>query len=150
MAALAAAGGSFLLAVLWFDLMFDVQVLPHRSAVLPAPVLASIAAYYRRVTTDANPMGRLVAAVMVVTLVALGGELVRGGAPAWKAWPSLVLVLGAVGLAGARTVRNAVRLGGTQDPPQVQSRLARAIFRDHIFCFVAMALTVGLQLSQAL
>ena len=47
-----AACGGFLLAVLWFDLMFDVQVLRHGSAaVLPEPVLASIAGYYRRVTT---------------------------------------------------------------------------------------------------
>ena len=40
--ALAACGG-FLLAVLWMDLMFDVQVLPHRHLPeLPEAVLASI------------------------------------------------------------------------------------------------------------
>ena len=48
-----AAGAAFLLAVLWFDLMFDVQVRSHPSNPLPANVLASISAYYRRVTTDA-------------------------------------------------------------------------------------------------
>src|ERR1043166_2149382 len=45
-----AACGGFLLAVLWMDLMFDVQVLPHRTPELPEPVVSSIAAYYRRVT----------------------------------------------------------------------------------------------------
>ena len=54
---LLAACGGFLLAVLWMDLMFDVQVLRHRrDAQLPEPVLASIAAYYGRVTTRARPM----------------------------------------------------------------------------------------------
>ena len=55
------AAAGFLVAVLWFDLMFDVQVLRHRHhGVLPEPVLVSIAGYYRRVTTTASPMGRLV------------------------------------------------------------------------------------------
>ena len=40
----AAAGMGFLLAVLWFDLMFDVQVWPHRRAPeVPAHVVDSIA-----------------------------------------------------------------------------------------------------------
>ena len=59
-----AAGAGFLLAVLWFDLMFDVQVLRVRPDEIPEPVLASIAAYYRRVTTAARPMNRLVAAAI--------------------------------------------------------------------------------------
>ncbi len=58
---LAAACAGFLLAVLWMDLMFDVQVLRHRDAALPEPVLASIAAYYRRATTTSRPMGHLIA-----------------------------------------------------------------------------------------
>jgi hypothetical protein len=60
----AAAGAGFLLAVLWFDLMFDVQTRKHTGD-LPPEVLASISAYYRRVTTEAYPMNRLVALVMV-------------------------------------------------------------------------------------
>jgi hypothetical protein len=36
-----AAGAGFLLAVLWFDLMFDVQALRHPEGDLPEPVLAS-------------------------------------------------------------------------------------------------------------
>src|SRR5262249_22775929 len=47
---IATLGGGFLLAVLWMDLMFDVQVLRHRRdrGDLPEDVLASIAGYYRR------------------------------------------------------------------------------------------------------
>jgi hypothetical protein len=51
MSAFVTAGAGFLLAVLWFDLMFDVQVMGHREGDLPEEVLASIASYYRRVTT---------------------------------------------------------------------------------------------------
>jgi hypothetical protein len=53
MNALAASGAGFLLAVLWFDLMFDVQTRKSAANVLPSDVLASISAYYRRVTTEA-------------------------------------------------------------------------------------------------
>ena len=35
MIACASAGGGFLLAVLWFDLMFDVQARGHRERELP-------------------------------------------------------------------------------------------------------------------
>ena len=49
------AGAGFLLAVLWFDLMFDVQAARQPGGDLPEEVLASIAGYYRRVTT---PRGR--------------------------------------------------------------------------------------------
>ena len=41
----AAAGAGFLLAVLWFDLMFDVQTRKYPDEALPAEVLASISAY---------------------------------------------------------------------------------------------------------
>ena len=41
-----AAGAGFLLAVLWFDLMFDVQTRKHAGNPLPPDVLASISAYY--------------------------------------------------------------------------------------------------------
>jgi len=58
---IAAAGAAFLLAVLWFDLMFEVQSRGHAGDPLPSEVLASISAYYRRVTTEAYPMNRLVA-----------------------------------------------------------------------------------------
>jgi hypothetical protein len=64
----APAGGSFLIAVLWFDLMFLMQIRRHDGAVLPADVLSSIAAYYRRVTIQVTPMNRLVSVVMIATL----------------------------------------------------------------------------------
>src|SRR5579864_6445207 len=87
----AATGAGFLLAVLWFDLMFDVQVRKHTGPVLPATVLTSISAYYRRVTTEAFPMNRLVALVMVLTLASIVAEIVQGKAPWWTGWGSLLL-----------------------------------------------------------
>ena len=59
MSAFITAGAGFLLAVLWFDLMFDVQVRGSRGTV-PEDALASIAAYYARVTTAARAMSRLI------------------------------------------------------------------------------------------
>jgi hypothetical protein len=69
--AVARAGGGFLLAVLWLDLMFDVQVLGRRERELPEEVLTSIAGFYRRVTTGARPLSRLIAALMIAALLVL-------------------------------------------------------------------------------
>jgi hypothetical protein len=146
---LAAVGVGYLLAVLWFDLMFDVQVRGHRDDVLPADVRDSIAAYYRRVTTTARPMNRLVAAAMLATLVGLIGEIVRHDVRARVAWVSLALAGLGIGLAAARTVRNAVRLGAQTDTSEGQSVLARTILRDHILCFAAIACTLILQVAVA-
>jgi hypothetical protein len=143
----ATAGLGFLLAVLWFDLMFDVQVRRSDDPVLSSEVLDSIAAYYRRVTTNARPMNRLIALVMLITLVSLVGEIAGGDATSWAAWASLVLAATGIGLAGARTVSNAQRLGSQQDTAEVQSHLARSILQDHLSCLVvilgALVLQVG-------
>jgi hypothetical protein len=144
MKALASAGGGFLLAVLWFDLMFDVQARGYASDV-PEVALASIAAYYARVTTAARPMNRLVAVAMALTIAAVIAELAKGASPAWAAWASLAAVLCAVALVAARTVPNAVRLGTRRDSDETQSTLATAILRDHVLCAGAITLLLVLQ-----
>jgi hypothetical protein len=145
--AFVAAGAGFLVAVLWFDLMFDVQVAPHREGVLPEAVLASIAAYYARVTTAARPMNRLVAGVMLGTLAAIVVEIVNGRPARWVGFVSLVLAAPAVGLAAARIVPGAVELGTRRDTAARQSALARSIFRGHVFCVLAMAGVLVVQLG---
>ena len=135
MNAFAAAGLGFLLAVLWFDLMFDVQTRRHDEEVLPPEVLASISAYYRRVTTEASPMNRLVALMM----------LDRARRHHRRDFRRRNLGLDYLGLARAgvvrlcrdafRTLPNAVRLGQAADPPELQSQLARSVFRDHALGF---------------
>jgi hypothetical protein len=149
MRAVVAAGAGFLLAVLWFDLMFDVQVLRHSGDELPEAVLASIAGYYRRVTTEARPMNRLIAAVMLGTLVAIAMQLAGHDAPRWASAVSVVAAVVPIGLAGARTVPGAVRLGSRRDPTAAQSRLARTIGREHGFCFASIALLLVVQLAWA-
>ena len=143
----AAAGVGFLLAVLWFDLMFDVQTRKHAGDLLPGEVLASISSYYRRVTTDAYPMNRLVALVMVLTLAAICAEIVQGENPWWVGWASLALAGSGFVLTIIRTVPNAVRLGRGNDSPEQQSALARAIYRDHLLSFARMIVVLGLQLT---
>jgi hypothetical protein len=142
---LLAACGGFLTAVLWFDLMFDVQVVGH-VGVLPDAVRASIGGYYRRVTTDAHPMQRLIGAVMLTTLVASLAVL-RHRARRTLHVVAMLLAWAPIGLAAARVFPNAVRLGAMSDDPAVQSQLARAIFTDHVFCLVAMVSFTTLQVA---
>jgi len=139
-----ALGGGFLLAVLWIDLLFDVQTL-GRPAVLPEPVLASIAGYYRRVTTEAAPLHLAIGATMVVTVAAAAWAL-RARRGRGRAAVALALVAAPVGLAVARVFPNAVRLGTRADAPEVQSALAHAICRDHLVCLAAVAGFLVLQL----
>jgi hypothetical protein len=146
MHACVAAGAGFLICVLWFDLMFDVQTRKHVGATLPAEVLASISAYYRRVTIEAWPMNRLIAAVMLLTVIAIIAEILTAD-HWWVAWTSLAGAASAIGLARARTIPNAVRLGRLAGSSEMQTGLARAIYRDHVYCLAAMTVVLGLQLT---
>ena len=138
----------FLIAVLWFDLMFDVQVWRHRRAPqVPEAALESIAAYYRRVTTTASPMGRLVGLVMLVLVVALVVQAIWGDEPTWVSIVSIPAALLGIGLAAARIFRQARRLGARTDPTAVQSELARSIFSAHIVCLAAMVTVLAVQLA---
>jgi len=136
---------AILLSLIMFDLMFDVQTRKRVENTLPPELLASISAYYRRVTTDAYPMNRLVALVMVLTLLAIGAEIVEGANPGWSGWGSLALAGSGVIPTLTRTVPNARRLGSGQDSAEKQSALARAIYRDHRFSLARMSLVLGLQ-----
>jgi hypothetical protein len=150
MSAFVTAGGGFLLAVLWFDLMFDVQTLGQHDAEIAEQGLSSIAGYYARVTTAARPMNRLIAVVMLATLAAIVVEIAGGsGVPSAAAWASLALAAAPILLVAARTVPAAVRLGTRADAPERQSALARAIFREHVFCFGSIATLLVVQLACA-
>ena len=130
--ALLAACGGFLLAVLWMDLIFDVQVLGHRRAdgPLPEPVLASIAGVLQarddRLGADepadrrghGRGRGRQRSCASSRQRPARAPRRVR-----------LALCLRPPALAVARVVPNAVRLGSRRDDPAAQSDLARAICR---------------------
>ena len=147
MFALPIACGGFLLAVLWFDLMFDVQVRRHRHGDLPESVLSSIASYYRRVTTDAQPMTFAVALVMAIGVVAVIGQLVTDSIARWASAISLALAAVPIVLALRRVLPNAARLGSRVDPIDVQSALARQIYADHLFCLAAIAAFLAVQLT---
>jgi hypothetical protein len=143
---LVAAAAGFLLAILWMDLIFDVQVLRHPSGEpLPEPVLASIAAYYHRATTTAHPMGMLVSAMMAVLVASLVSQLVRGDEPRWATIASLALCLPPIVLALASIFPSAIRLGRRRDDAHVQSALARSICRAHLACLAAITSLLAVQ-----
>ncbi len=141
------ACGGFLLAVLWMDLIFDSQVRGAQDDRLPESVLTSIADYYRRATTTSRPMSRLIAAMMVILLGALVFRSMSGKEPVWLIAVSAALAAAPVLIAGVRTVPNAVRLGGREDGPDEQSRLARSVYRDHVACLVLMSTFLVIRIS---
>jgi hypothetical protein len=144
---IASAGAGFLLAVLWFDLMFDVQVFRHRGEpTLPENVVASIANYYRRVTTEARPMNRLIALVMIATVTALVAQVATDDSTVAEI-ASLALAVAPISLAAGSTVPRAVRLGAARtDSIAEQSAAARAIAREHVFCLACIATLLAVQL----
>ena len=98
----------------WFDLMFDVQTRKRVENPLPPELLASISAYYRRVTADAYPMNRLVALIMVLTLPAIGAEIVDGANPWWIGWSVDSSVVG--------SLLFAMKVSGLLTPPRRRTR----------------------------
>lgn len=137
----------FLVAVLWFDLMFDVQVFPHRHEPdVPDDVVESIATYYRRVTTDSSPMSKLIALDMLVLLGLLVWQATRGGTAGWVSVVSLVGAVVSIALAITKVVPDAVRLGARTDPPAARSALARTICRDHLVFLALMVIVLVVQL----
>lgn len=149
MRALTTLCGGFLLCVLWFDLMFDVQALGRPADPLPEEILASIAGYYRRVTTTAAPMGNLVGLLMLTGIVSCAVQLRCERGPRLLSWVSLGLLVTPVMLAMLRVLPNAMRLGERVDPPQVQSALARSIAYEHLFCLGAILAFCVIQLALA-
>ena len=122
------------------DLIFDSQVLLHRGAdVLPESVLDSISRYYHRATSTSRPMSYLIALVMAILLGSLAFRAYRGSDPGWLLAVSAVLAGVPIVLAMTRTVPNAVALGNRAGTPAEQSRLARAICRDHLVCLMLMS-----------
>ena len=146
MTAFVTAAAGFLLAVLWFDLMFDVQVRrPHDRE----RAVASMAAYYRRVTLEAYPMNRLVAVVMAAAVAALVAQVADGQAPRWVSIASLGLTLAATALAVGHTFRNGARLGSGRGTAAERGELARLMLRDHVVCLAAIVGVLALQLGFA-
>jgi hypothetical protein len=145
------ACSGFVLAVLWMDLIFDVQVVPHRNSGdhLPEPVLESIAGYYHRATTTSRPMSRLIPLVMVILLGALVFRAVVRHDPGWLLVTSAGLAGVPIVLARTRTVPNAVRLGNRFGSPSERTRLARSILRDHLLCFGCMLAFLALWVARA-
>ena len=127
--------------------MFDVQALRPLATdgTLPAPVLASIAAYYRRVLVETWPMGGVVGAVMAVLMLAtLVGLLLEP--PRWRGLVGLVLAGAPIALAFGRVVPNAVALGTGTGSAAGDTVLARGIAIDHVLCFAGLTAFLVLQL----
>jgi hypothetical protein len=151
MNAFLAAGGGFLVAVIWMDLMFDVLALARTAAnpVLPEAHLAQIAGYYRRVTTMAVPMNHLISAVMASMVAILVFQIAHGDGSRTLAAGSLALCGVPILLALVRVFPNAIRLGTRTDSLAIQSRLAHGILVAHILCLVAMIAFVALRIAAA-
>ncbi len=146
---LLSACGGFLLAVLWFDLMFDVQAMPYLGTGLPVSeeVLASIAFYYARVTTNASPMSNLIGLVMLITLAGCVHQVFRGEGRLSARVAALCFAAAPISLAMASIFPDAVRLGGRLDPPALQGALALSILLAHLFCFASILIFLSIQLS---
>jgi hypothetical protein len=139
MRALLCATAGFLLGVLWMDLLFDTQMLRGGSAA----DVATIAAYYRHATIEAYPMNRLIAAMMLLTVIGAAIQVVRTRERR-RDGIALTLAALAVVLALSRVVPNAMRLGGG-DPAGEQSALAWSICVDHFICLGLMLAFVLIQ-----
>lgn len=142
------ACAGFLTATLWMDLIFDVQVIPHLdSGQVPEEVLASIQAYYLRVTTDAWPMGALVGIIILVGVVTNTIRLFKSREWLPGRFLSLLLMVLPSGWAVLSIFPDAQRLAVESLDFTVQSHLVIRIFWGHVTC---LALILSLIVVQGL
>ncbi len=139
------AVGSFLCGVLWMDLMFDVQVWGVGGS-LPPAVLDDVAGYYRRVTTDAAPMGNVIGLAMMLAVLGAVVQLARSGLPLWLRAGALAAAALSALIALTVVVPAAVRLGAGAETPEAGTALARTILTGHLWCLALMLAFVVLQL----
>jgi hypothetical protein len=94
-------------------------------------------------------MSFLIALMMAILLGSLAFRAFSASDPGWLLVVSFVLAGVPILLAMTRTVPNAVALGKRVGTPAEQSRLARAICRDHIVClaFISEFLVVWVALA---
>ncbi len=136
------AGAGFLLGVLWMDLLFDAQVLVGDGA----DALASVAAYYRRATLEAEPLPWLIALVMVAMVAALAGEIRRAPRPRSRVVLRAAAAVGPIVFALGYIVPQARSLAHLGDAAHALAT-ARSIAWTHVAAFVSMACFLVLQLS---
>lgn len=139
-----AACGGFLLAVLWMDLLFDVQVLGGA----PSPAaLESIRAYYWRATIDAGAMPHLIAIVMLAATLGAIVQARRGTGPRMRRGLRAALIIAPIALAIGMIFPDARELAQTQDAGR-QVQLATRICYAHLAAFGAVATFVALQIAR--
>jgi hypothetical protein len=131
--------GGFLLAIIWMDMMFDIQAYRAKSKTLPENILSTTTLYYRQITKGADPMRQLITFVMAVLGLALVYDLALGTTPFWYRGVSFILAVPGPVLALARTLKNAMRLSERRDSIEVQSAMAHSLFFDHVVSFVLMS-----------
>jgi hypothetical protein len=141
-------GGGFLLAVLWFDLKFDLLVydqLVDRGDV-DAEALASIKAYYTRALGTEMAGFPLIMTMMFLSIVATLVQFKDDCLVTWTWIASLLLLVPPILLAFVRVVPNAGRLADSDADHRHQLDLAETILQDHLFCFASISCFLVLQL----
>jgi hypothetical protein len=139
------ASGSFLIGVLWMDLLFDTQIV----RIAPEAAVTVISGYYANATTAASPLNRLVGVVMVFTVGGALYQLLRGRIERRLAIAAFVLSIIPVSLAIARVLPNAIELGQRRGSIAEQIALARSICFDHMLCLAMMAFFVTIEITLA-
>jgi hypothetical protein len=136
------AGCGFLLAVLWFDLMHDTQLL----RVDPASALVTVRDYYRQVTLTSQPMSILVAAVMLASMVAAWLDL--RALTGWRRAGTLALLYLPILAAFLWVLPEARAVASGEATLALSLVLARRILIAHVFCFASVGTFLGLAIAR--
>ena len=140
--------GGFLLAVLWFDLKFDLLVLDQLvdRGDVDREALAGIKAYYARALGTEMAGFPLIMTMMFLSVVATLVQYKDDCLVAWTWLASLLLLVPPILLAIVRVVPNAGKLADSDADYRQQLDLADAILQDHLFCFASISCFLVLQL----
>lgn len=147
--ALALMGGGFLLAVLWFDLKFDILALEalRTGGAVSEDALSIIRTYYKQALATESGGFPLIISMMAIANLGALLQLRDQAVSLWVRVLAMGLVFPPVSLAGIRVVPNARVLGEGQISLAEQSDLAILILQDHLYCIVSICAFLALQLT---
>lgn len=143
--------GGFILAVLWFDLKFDLLAYPHMmyGVELAGQDLATIKSYYLQVLSMERAGFPLITIMMLACIIATLFESIRGRhISPWRRIAAPLLVIPPILLAGIRVVPTAGTLAQSTASHADQVTLSVAILQDHLFCFVSISCFLLLQVTR--
>src|SRR5258705_7163826 len=134
---------SFIFCMHWFLLMADSLASGVTTAVIPAPILSTIIAYYSVVF---GPMTWLIKIVILLLFLSMTLQLFIREIPRYLSWTIFIIHAPLIFNGVFHIIPMVDRLILNIETPEIQSQMARTIHSAHVISAYSVVLVIVLQL----